>query len=131
METPLDLGGMVQHPSPLPSVRSLPRKPPPYQAGQQPDPDFRTYGNLHHQQQVFYPAPSQPYPEVNEHHLIAQYAQEIAQQQQHQGSSLGGGSAAGSFIHTAPDPKHPGGGHMVQQSRELVSLLLINLVGGK
>ena len=115
MEAPLDLGGMVQS-SPLPSVRSLPRNPPPYsQQQQQSEADFHSYGNICQQQQQQQQSHSadDPNSSIIEHHLIAQYAQEL-----HQGgggSSTGGGDG-GSYINTAPDP----GGHMLQQSRELV-----------
>jgi len=111
MEAPLDLGGMVQS-SPLPSVRSLPRNPPPYSQQQQSEADFHSYGNICQQQQQSHSA-DDPNSSIIEHHLIAQYAQEL-----HQGgggSSTGGGDG-GSYINTAPDP----GGHMLQQSRELV-----------
>ena len=115
MEAPLDLGGMVQS-SPLPSVRSLPRNPPPYsQQQQQSEADFHSYGNICQQQQQSHSA-DDPNSSIIEHHLIAQYAQEL-----HQGgggSSTGGGDG-GSYINTAPDP----GGHMLQQSRELVKTL--------
>ena len=116
MEAPLDLGGMVQS-SPLPSVRSLPRNPPPYSQQQQSEADFHSYGNICQQQQQHQShSADDPNSSIIEHHLIAQYAQEL-----HQGgggSSTGGGDG-GSYINTAPDP----GGHMLQQSRELVKTL--------